>query len=570
MLKALKIVETKKAIILQIIALILSMLSNGSVLLIPFLVSKIVDNYSSNSTIDTASLKIILIISFVSVFIDYIHALLISYISELMGQNLKVALMKRLLQTNYSTLMLQERGFLLTIFTDDVNSIRYFMANETVSVTNGVFILLGSLFLMFNINASLTMIIILFIPIFLGIFYLTFKSAGKIFKRSKETLDLINKVINETIKGSMLIRVLNSQKEENNKFFSENKNYKAISLQIVKIFATVIPLIILFSGGTQVITVWLGSHKIIAGDMSIGYLASFISYVSAFTWPLVIIGFIVSSLGNFSVSLRRISEVLDLKNTQKDGNLSLETIKKVRLDNVSLRLSNFPNNTKAEETTDELIEDVSFEINKGDQVGLIGETGAGKSLLIKLVLRLLDPTSGVIRVNGIPLQKYKLGSWLAKIGYVPQEDVILNTSIRENITFGSNPSQKEVENVAETALVSEFAEKLPEKLNTEVSERGQSLSGGQKQRISIARALLKNPQLLILDNSTSKLDVKTEEKLIKNIKMKFPNITILIATQRKSALSICNKVVVLDQGRIETFGTLQEVKEKSFIYSQLF
>jgi ATP-binding cassette subfamily B protein len=337
------------------------------------------------------------------------------------------------------------------------------------------------------------------------------------------------------------------------------------SLKIVNVFAILIPIFTLFTGLVTLLIAWVGGTQIIELKLSLGQLTAFTTYVTIFTTPIFILGFLATSIGQTLTSAKRISEILTSKNTFINGKEKVNKFESLSFKNISFSLN------KEDVNVIKLLNNISFEVNKGEKLGIIGSSGSGKSLILKLIMRFYEPIEGSIILNSKDIKEFEVDSYRNLVSFVPQENFIFNGTIKENITFGTDHriDQDNFERICKICAIDDFATKFPHGYDEETGERGTTLSGGQKQRITLARALLRKPQILVLDDSTSRLDIKTERKILEAIQNEFPEITIIIVAQKVASISWCDQILVIEDGCIDSKGTHEELKKSSFIYKEI-
>ena len=411
---------------------------------------------------------------------------------------------------------------------------------------------------MFTTNTKLATIIVVSVPIAIALIILLIKDKFKLFKKAQKIRDKLNKIINENIKASMLIKVFVSEKTEIEKFEKANEENKKLGLQINTIFAVLIPLVQALNVLGSIVVIYFGGQQIISGNMSVGDITAFNSYILLFTMPLLMIAAMSTMLGQAMASLKRINELLDAPIKFKDGKGNISEFKDLEFKNVTFEIEK-----------SNVLENIDFKIEKGQKVGIMGLTGSGKTIFLKQIIRALEPTKGEITMNGKDIKKYKINDIRNLIGYVFQENFLFNGTILDNIKFGRNISDEKAIKCAQIALVDEYVKDFKDGYNTNVGEQGNNLSGGQKQRVLIARALADNPQLLILDDATSRLDITTEKKVFENIQNKYPNMTTIIVAQKIASVKNCNQINIFDKGKIIQKGTHEELLNTSILYKEI-
>ena len=384
------------------------------------------------------------------------------------------------------------------------------------------------------------------------------------FRESQEAFSSINDKTQESITGIKVIKTFGQEKEDLEDF--EEKIEQAIvkNKRVNFLDALFDPFITLIMGLSYVLTIILGGKYVLDGTITIGQMVSFISYIGMLVWPMFAIGRLFNVLERGNASYDRVNELLHEKTHIVEQLGAIKTPAKGEL-NVDISAFYYP---KEELPT---LEQIKFAINEGDTLGIVGKTGAGKTTIMKLLMREYDDYKGQIKLGNYSLKEYSLDALLHSIGYVPQDHFLFSMTIQENIRF-SNPklSVEKVEEAASLASINQEIKELPNGYETLVGERGVSLSGGQKQRISIARALIQNPELLILDDALSAVDAKTEEAILKNLKEVRKNKTTIIAAHRLSSVMHADEIIVIDQGQIVERGTHKELLFLGGWYKQMW
>ena len=378
------------------------------------------------------------------------------------------------------------------------------------------------------------------------------------FIQSRAVIDRLNKVINESILGSALIRVVNSQQLEYNKFLDANTKAKNFGLAILRLFAGLIPVITFTANMAALSILAMGGRFVINGSMSLGDFAAFNSYLSMLIFPILIIGFMSNVIAQATASYDRIRMVIETPDRAETGTIKQTLQGQIELKDVNLVYEQRP-----------VLKDISFTIQKGSKTAIIGPTAAGKTQLLYLLTGLIKPGSGIIKFDGESIDHYNSESFYSQVGFVFQDSIIFNMSIRENIAFSDTVTDASLEKAVETAELKEFVDLLPDKLSTVVSERGSSLSGGQKQRIMLARALAINPSILLLDDFTARVDNNTEKRILENLQRNYPDLTLISVTQKISTVEEYDQIILLMQGELITNGKHEELLRTSPEYVQL-
>jgi ATP-binding cassette subfamily B protein len=379
-----------------------------------------------------------------------------------------------------------------------------------------------------------------------------------LFIQSRAVIDWLNKVINESILGAAIIRVINSQQPEYNKFLEANTKAKFYGLSILRLFAGLIPVITFSSNMAALSILVLGGHFVINGSMTLGNFAAFNSYLSMLIFPILIIGFMSNVIALATASYQRISNVIDSPELPETGTITSDLKGAIELNNVSVLYGQIP-----------VLRDISFRVAPGSKLAVIGPTAAGKTQLLYLLTGLIKPTSGSVLFDGHSIEEYNSEAFHRQVGFVFQDSIIFNMSIRENIAFSDTVTDESLQKAIETAELKEFINNLPDKLSTIVSERGSSLSGGQKQRIMLARALALNPKILLLDDFTARIDSNTEMKILDNIQRNYPNLTLLSVTQKITSVEKYEQIILIMQGELIASGRHEDLVHTSPEYAQM-
>jgi ATP-binding cassette subfamily B protein len=544
----------------MIIFLILfALLSNGVNLLIPKIISHGIDSYTAGHYVLKTVVVEFLMASLVILIFTYLQSFIQVYSSERVAMDIRAQLSDKISRQNYNYIQKANPSKLLTNLTSDIDSIKTFVSQAIVSIASSVFIIIGACILLFTINWKLALPVVAIIPIIGGSFFIIFRKVKVLFKKGREVIDWLNKVINESILGSAVIRVLNSQNIEYIKFLEANTNARNIGISILTLFATLIP-IITFTANMAILTILaLGGHFVVSGTMTLGDFAAFNSYVTILIFPIIIIGFMSNLIAQASASYQRISEVLETPEVIEMGTIDAPLQGNIELKNINLFFGDKP-----------VLKNISFSVKARSLTAVIGPTAAGKSQLLNLLTGMIAPDSGTIEYDERDINSYLKQSFHRQIGFVFQDSILFNMSLRENIAFNDSVTEESLEKAIETAELKDYIDSLPEKLDTIVSERGSSLSGGQKQRIMLARALSVNPRILFLDDFTARVDKKTEEKILCNLLNNYPEITLISVTQKISSVKHYDQIIVLMEGEIIATGKHKELKESCPEYVQIY
>jgi len=539
--------------------IIMALMGSGVNLLIPKIIAHAIDAFSSTH-FDTVSVIIEFLIAAAAIFIfTSLQNIIQTYTSERVAKDLRTKLSDKISRQSYAYVLKSNPSKLLTILTSDIDSVKMFVSQAFVTIISSVFVIAGTTILLILINWKLALAVISIVPVIGGTFFIVLRKVRVLFKRTREVIDSLNKIINESIMGSAIIRVLNSQQPESMKFLETNLEFRNLGLSILRMFATLIPVIMFVSNLAVVTILVMGGHFVVAGSMSLGNFAAFNSYLLMLIFPILMIGFMSNIIAQASASYQRVYDVLEAPESVETGTIKSDIKGDILLKNVSLFYGDKP-----------ILKNISFSVKAGSKTAIIGPTAAGKSQLLYLLTNLISPSSGSIEFDGISSEKYTKELFHSQIGFVFQDSVIFNMSLRENIAFNDKVTNESLEKAIATAELNDFIESLPQKLDTIVSERGTSLSGGQKQRIMLARALAVNPKILLLDDFTSRIDRQTENTILCNLENNYPDMTLISVTQKIAPVRHFEQIILLMEGEIIAAGTHKELKERSPEYVQIY
>ncbi|MEI7829300.1 MAG: ABC transporter ATP-binding protein [Prolixibacteraceae bacterium] len=536
-----------------------ALLSNAANLVVPKIISHGIDDFSKGIFSYRDIVIEFLVAALVVFLFSFLQGLLQTFASERVARDLRTKLADKISRQSYAFIQDANPSKLLTNLTSDIDSVKLFVSMAIVSLASSIFIIIGATILLLSINWRLALSVMAIIPIISGAFFFVFRKVKVLFKKSREVIDWLNKVINESILGAALVRVLNSQMLEYTKFMDANTQARNLGMSILKLFATLIPIVVFVSNLASLTILALGGHYVITGAMSLGDFAAFNSYLVILIFPIIVIGFISNFVVQASVSYGRICEVLDAEETRDTGTLNTPLLGNIELQNVSVFYGEKP-----------VLKEVSLELKAGTRTAVIGPTAAGKTQLLYLITGLILPNEGSVLFDGDNINEYNKETFQHQIGFVFQDSIIFNMSVRENIAFNEKVTEESMSRAIDTAELHEFIDSLPKGLDTVVSERGTSLSGGQKQRIMLARALALNPKILLLDDFTARVDNQTEEKILENVARNYPGITLLSVTQKIASVVNYGQIILLEEGEILARGTHQSLLDSCPEYVQIF
>lgn len=483
------------------------------------------------------------------------------------GTDLRAALFGKIQQLSFFDLDRFGTSSLITRLTNDIARIQQVVLMSMRMMLRSPFMLGMSIFFVVRINAQLAWVLVTAIPV-LGIaVFVILKKGFPYFLKVQQKIDQLNGVVRENLINIRVVKSFVREDFETRKFVRSSEELRDMVIRASNIIVTIFPVMQLVMNLSVIAILWVGGYKVMGGKLQIGELISFVNYLAQVLMSLMLLSMFIMATARASASSRRIREVLDtipsLQNTT-EGLMDRNKIErgKIRFEKVSFRYGDGEN---------DVLKNVSFHIFPAETVAVVGATGSAKSSMVQLIPRLYDVSGGEIRIDGIPVKAYNLRELHARIGMVLQKNELFTGTILENLKWGKpDASLEEVEEACRVAQVYDFITTLKEGYNTLLGRGGVNLSGGQKQRVCIARALLRKPKILILDDSTSAVDSETELRIRKELSRVLQDTTVLIITQRINTMQSADRVIVLEDGEVETMGTPEELLENSRVYQEIY
>ena len=538
---------------------VLTISANAITLIVPKLIANAIDAYTQRTFVLSAAVTRFFIVALCVFALTYLQSIAQTFASEKVAKDLRTRLAERIALQSYGSVESLTPAKLLTNLTSDVDGVKLFISQAVASIISSLFLIVGASVLLLTINWRLGLSVLGVVPVVGGTFYLALKKVRVLFRKGQEAIDWLNRVINESILGAMLVRILNSEDAEYNKFKTANTEALNIGLAILRVMSALIPAITLAVNLATVIILLVGGRFVIFGGMTLGEFTAFNSYLAILIFPIILLGFMSNIMAQASASYMRLSTVLSAPPDQAGGALQPALRGDIVFEAVSLNYGDKP-----------VLKNVSFRVKAGTRTAIIGPTAAGKTQLLYLLIGLLQPTSGRVTYDGEPLEAYEKEALHRQVGFVFQDSILFNMTLRENIAFSEDVSEPDVNRAIAAAELHKFIDTLANGLDTVVSERGTSLSGGQKQRVMLARALTLKPKILLLDDFTARVDTTTETAILNNIEQQYPGTTLLSVTQKIASVENYDQIVVLMEGEVLATGTHRELLETSPEYVQIY
>ena len=482
-----------------------------------------------------------------------------------MGRNLRKQVFSKVVSFSNNELDKFSTASLITRSTNDIQQVQMLMVMLLKVVFYAPILALGGVIKVLNTDTSMAWIIGVAVLAILSVVLLLFGLVMPRFKVAQKLVDRLNLVTREILTGMLVIRAFNTEKHEEKRFDKANTDLTKTNMFVNRAMSMMMPTMMLIMNIITILIVYNGAKSVDAGSMQVGNMMAFIQYTMQIIMSFLMISMVSIMLPRALISIQRIDEILITDNSIKDidNEVSIDEDKKgiIEFKNVCFR---YPN---AEE---DVLSNISFTANAGETTAFIGSTGSGKSTLVNLIPRFYDVTSGEISIDGIDIKDLKQYDLREKIGYVPQKAVLFSGTIDSNLRYGKvDATNEEIEKASRIAQAKEFIEAKPDKLESEIAQGGTNVSGGQKQRLSIARAIAKEPEIYIFDDSFSALDLKTDKALRKSLNEETKDATVLIVAQRISTIMNADKIVVLDEGKVVGCGTHNELIENCLVYQEI-
>jgi ATP-binding cassette subfamily B protein len=543
------------------------LIGSGTRLAIPRLTQVIIDEgiaARQQEVIIGASLGIVGLAIAGSVF-TFVQGVLAARTAQGVAYDLRNELYKKIQSLSFSYHDRAQTGQLLTRATSDVEMVHRFVGMGVIHFVSAILMMVGSIVLLVLTDWQLALIMLVLMPLTFGVFGLFASRARPLFTRIQQRIADLNTVLQESLVGVRVVKAFAREPYEAQRYAQANQKLFDLNLVVGRLFAVGIPLIFLLSNLAQMAVYWIGGAQVIAGQISVGKVVAFTNYMLMAFFPMLMLGMIITMISQAGASAERVFEILDAESevVEKPGAVALGEVEgRVTFQQVCFRYFG---------SGEMVLKNISFVAEPGQTIALLGATGSGKSTVINLIPRFYDVTTGQVRIDDLDVREVTLDSLRRQIGIVLQETTLFAGTIRENIAFGRpEASLEEVIAAAEAAEAHDFIASFPAEYETPVGERGVTLSGGQKQRIAIARALLLDPRILILDDATSNVDYETELRIQRALDRLMAGRTSFVIAQRIATVLNADQILVLDEGQIVARGKHATLLRESPIYADIY
>lgn len=483
--------------------------------------------------------------------------------SQRFGNDLRKDCFKRIMSFSFQQTDRFSTGSLVTRITNDITQVQRLVMQCMRGFVRTGMMFVGGIVCMLQLNLSFGVVIACALPVVICVVVYFLRRANPIFKLLQRKLDRVNAVMQENVAGSRIVKAYVMEEHEKERFDKANTELSDTQLRVLLIFSYMTPIMNIIMNSVVVAVIWVGSIKVNAGRITPGIVMQAITYTTQIMHSIMMIVNIFQTISRGAASASRLREVLECEPAIADGGFDGETERhgSVEFRNVSF---GYPNSSA-------VLEGINLRIEPGETFGILGSTGCGKSSLVNLIPRFYDATAGSVLVDGVDVREYKLDALRRRVAIALQRSELFNTTVRENLSWGDpNAGDAELEQAAQTAQAAEFIETREHGYDEMIEQQGSNLSGGQKQRMSIARAVLKKAEILIFDDATSALDLKTEERLYSELKQSCPGVTKIIIAQRIASLKHADRIAVLDGGRVAACGSHEELMRTSSIYRDIY
>ena len=541
-------------------------------LLQPTLMSDIVDNGILGDAAADENLRYVLItglkmlvFSLIGCFGGIASAAFGTAAAQKMGNDLRKDTFSKVMHMSFQQTDKFTTGSLVTRLTNDITAIQEFVSMSLRMFVRTGMQFIGGIAVILTLNVNFGIVLVISLPVQLIAVAVIMKKASPLFSIVQSRLDKVNSVVQENVSGARVVKAFTREEYEINRFDNANTDLMTTNLKVQKLLATLNPILMIIMNASVIAIIMIGGFQVEAKAMQVGEVMAAVTYITQILMSVMMVGMMFQQVSRSAASMKRVNEVLSTNPVISDGkkNADGDNSGTVELKNVSFA---YPGASGKP-----VLSGIDLKAEKGQMIAILGSTGCGKTSLVNLIPRFYDATEGDVLVDGVNVKDYDVDTLRSKIGVVLQKSELFSGTVAENIRWGcETATDEEVKTAAEIAQAEEFISSFNDGYDTMISEKGASLSGGQKQRMAIARAIIKKPEILIFDDSTSALDLSTEAKLHKALRENLSGVTVIMIAQRIASVMRADKIAVLENGSICAFGTHKELMETSSVYRDIY
>lgn len=541
-------------------------------LLQPTLMSDIVDNGILGDAAADENLRYVLItglkmlvFSLIGCFGGIASAAFGTAAAQKMGNDLRKDAFAKVMHMSFQQTDKFTTGSLVTRLTNDITAIQEFVAMSLRMFVRTGMQFIGGIAVILTLNVNFGIVLVISLPVQLIAVAIIMKKASPLFSIVQSRLDKVNSVVQENVSGARVVKAFTREEYEINRFDNANTDLMTTNLKVQKLLATLNPILMIIMNDSVIAIIMIGGFQVEAKAMQVGEVMAAVTYITQILMSVMMVGMMFQQVSRSAASMKRVNEVLSTNPVISDGHKSADSDNSGTVEFRNVGFS-YPGSSGKP-----VLSGIDLKVGKGQMIAILGSTGCGKTSLVNLVPRFYDATNGDVLVDGVNVKDYDVDTLRSKIGVVLQKSELFSGTVAENIRWGcETATDEEVKTAAKIAQAEEFIDGFNDGYDTMISEKGASLSGGQKQRMAIARAIIKKPEILIFDDSTSALDLSTEAKLHKALRENLSGVTVIMIAQRIASVMRADKIAVLENGSICAFGTHKELMESSSVYRDIY
>lgn len=541
-------------------------------LLQPTLMSDIVDNGILGDAAADENLRYVLItglkmlvFSLIGCFGGIASAAFGTAAAQKMGNDLRKDAFAKVMHMSFQQTDKFTTGSLVTRLTNDITAIQEFVAMSLRMFVRTGMQFIGGIAVILTLNVNFGIVLVISLPVQLIAVAIIMKKASPLFSIVQSRLDKVNSVVQENVSGARVVKAFTREEYEINRFDNANTDLMTTNLKVQKLIATLNPILMIIMNASVIAIIMIGGFQVEAKAMQVGEVMAAVTYITQILMSVMMVGMMFQQVSRSAASMKRVNEVLSTNPVISDGHKSADSDNSGTVEFRNVGFS-YPGSSGKP-----VLSGIDLKAEKGQMIAILGSTGCGKTSLVNLVPRFYDATKGDVLVDGVNVKDYDVDTLRSKIGVVLQKSELFSGTVAENIRWGcETATDEEVKTAAKIAQAEEFIDGFNDGYDTMISEKGASLSGGQKQRMAIARAIIKKPEILIFDDSTSALDLSTEAKLHKALRENLSGVTVIMIAQRIASVMRADKIAVLENGSICAFGTHKELMESSSVYRDIY